>query len=66
MAYTHEQSAEAAAFEALIGKPVIYKTPGGACVVGVLEGFQRRDPLFFKSYSFSVSQMDWRDFVDES
>ena len=66
VAYTHEQRAEAAAFEALLGKPVIYKTPGGACVVGVLEGFQRRDPLFFKSYSFSVSQMDWRDFIDES
>lgn len=64
VSYLYDQAAEAAAFEALMGKPVIYKTPGGACVVGVLEGFQRRDPLFFKSYSFNVTQMEWRDYVD--
>ena len=64
VAYTHEQSAEAAAFEALLGKPVIYKTPGGECVVGILEGFQRRDPLFYKSYTFSIKQIDWMDFYD--
>lgn len=64
VSYPYDQAAEAAAFEALMGKPVIYKTPGGACVVGVLEGFQRDDPLFFKSYSFSVTQMERRDYVD--
>ena len=55
---------EAKFFESLLGKKVVYKTPGGECVVGILEGFQRRDPLFYKSYTFSIKQVDWEDFYD--
>ena len=62
--FTAEQEAEARRFEAMLKKPVIYKTPGGEVVVGVLQGFSRRDPRFFKSYGFSVTQMEWRDFTN--
>lgn len=62
--FTAEQEAEARRFEAMLKKPVIYKTPGGEVVVGVLQGFTRRDPKFFKSYVFQVTQMEWRDYSD--
>lgn len=62
--FTAQQEAEARRFEAMLKKPVIYKTPGGEVVVGVLQGFTRRDPKFFKSYGFQVSQMEWRDYSD--
>lgn len=58
-AWTYEQEKEAAAFEALLGNEVIYKLPSGEVVVGVLEGFSRRDPRFHKAYSFTITQMDW-------
>jgi len=62
--FTAEQEAEVRRFEAMLKKPVIYKTPGGEVVVGVLQGFTRRDPKFFKSYGFSVTQMEWRDYTN--
>jgi len=62
--FTAEQEAESRRFEAMLKKPVIYKTPGGEVVVGVLQGFTRRDPKFFKSYGFSVTQMEWRDYTN--
>lgn len=61
---TADQEAEARRFEAMLKKPVIYKTPGGEVVVGVLQGFTRRDPRFFKSYGFQVTQMEWRDYTN--
>ena len=64
VSFTAEQEADARHFESMLKNAVIYKTPGSACVVGVLKGFQRRDPQFFKSYSFNVTQMEWRDYVD--
>jgi len=33
-------------------------------VVGVLAGYDRRDPRFYKSYSFEVRQEDWGGRVD--
>lgn len=64
VSFTAAQEAEARHFEAMLKKAVIYKTPGGEVVVGILQGFTRRDPRFFKSYSFSVTQMERRDFVN--
>lgn len=64
VSFTAEQEAEARRFETMLKKAVIYKTPGGEVVVGILQGFTRRDPRFFKSYSFSVTQMERRDFVN--
>ena len=64
VSFTAAQEAEARRFEAMLKKAVIYKTPGGEVVVGILQGFTRRDPKFFKSYTFSVTQMEWRDFTN--
>lgn len=64
VSFTAEQETEARRFEAMLKKPVIYKTPGGEVVVGVLQGFTRRDPRFFKSYRFTVTQMEWRDYTN--
>lgn len=64
VSFTAAQEAEARRFEAMLKKAVIYKTPGGEVVVGILQGFTRRDPRFFKSYSFQVTQMERRDFVN--
>lgn len=64
VSFTAAQEAEARRFESMLKKAVIYKTPGGEVVVGILQGFTRRDPRFFKSYSFSVTQMERRDFVN--
>lgn len=64
-AWLHDDADEANAFEAMLGKPVILKTPGGGLVVGVLDGYERRDPRFYRAYSCTLQQMEWRDFVDE-
>ena len=64
-AWTWDQKADADAFEALLGTPVIYKTPGGEMVVGVLDGFTQRDAHFYRTARFTIQQMDWRDYRDE-
>ena len=55
---------QADAFEDLLGEEVVVKTPRGVVVVGVLAGYDRRDPRFYKSYSFEVRQEDWGGRVD--
>ena len=65
-AWTWEQKDKADAFESYLKKPVIYKTPGGERVVGVLRGFTQKDANFYRTARFSIQQMDWRDFDDES
>lgn len=55
---------QADAFEALLGEEVVVKTPRGVVVVGVLAGYDRRDPRFYKSYSFELRQEDWGGRVD--
>lgn len=64
VSFTAAQEADARRFEAMLKKPVIYKIPGGDVTVGVLQGFSRKDPRFFKAYTFSVTRMDWRDYVE--
>lgn len=66
VSWPKEHAAEAARFEAMLKKPVIYKTPGGMVVVGVLAGYERKDPRWWRSYRFSVRQMDWEGYFDES
>lgn len=56
----------AAAFKALLGKDVIVKTPGGEVVVGPLPGYNKRDRSSHRAWTFSVTQSDWRDFVDDT
>ena len=64
VSFTQAQQDKADTFESFLGKRVVYKTPGGLCVAGVLEGFQRRDPKHYKSYTFSITQMEWENYYD--
>lgn len=66
VAYLQTEKAEADAFEALLGRDVILKSPGGQVVIGVLEGYDFNDTRFYKAYRCSLQQMEWGDFVDES
>ena len=61
-----EDEAFAKAFGALVGQDVIVKTPDGEVVIGPLEGYDLRAPWSHRAWTFSVQQMEWRDFVDES
>jgi len=65
-AWTWEEKDKAETFRSYLKKPVIYKTPGGERVVGVLTGYTKKDAHFYRTARFSIQQMDWRDFVDES
>lgn len=65
-AWLHSDAADARSFAAMLGKPVILKTPGGSMIVGVLDAYERRDPRFYRTYSCTLRQINWRDFVDES
>ena len=65
-AWTWEEREKAEAFRSYLKKPVIYKTPGGERVVGVLTGYTKKDAHFYRTARFSIQQMDWRDFADES
>ena len=65
-AWTWEERDKAEAFRSYLKKPVIYKTPGGERVVGVLTGYTKKDAHFYRTARFSIQQMDWRDFDDES
>ena len=66
VSFLYDDAAAAEAFEALIGRPVVYKTPGGVVIVGVLAARQRTDVRCYKSYTFTLRQMNWRDYTDES
>ena len=52
-------------FEALRGKTVIMKTPDGSVLIGALLSLSRVTNEFYVSYSFSVQQMTWEDFVND-
>ena len=65
-AWTWEERDKAEAFRSYLKKPVIYKTPGGERVVGVLTGYTKKDAHFYRTARFSIQQMDWRDYRDES
>lgn len=56
----------ARAFTALLGQDVIVKTPDGTVVIGPLESLDLRAPRSHRSWTFGVTQMEWRDFIDES
>lgn len=65
-AFLYSEAEAAARFEALLGSTVIVKSRGGECLVGILNGFAKRNPRFFRAYGFSVQRIHWRDFVDEN
>lgn len=65
VAWTYEEQDAAAAFEAMLGRPVILKSRGNECTVGIMAGYAKRLPHFYKSYSFSLQRIHWEDFIDE-
>lgn len=56
---------QAAAFEALIGKPIIYKAPSGETLVGILHAFNKQVVHFYRAYSATVQRIHWRDYVED-
>ena len=64
-AWTYAERAEAARFEDLIGKPVIFKAKDGTAFVGIMSAWNLGAKPFFRSYAGSVTQTHWRDYVDE-
>ena len=64
VAFLPAQAAEAAQFEALIGEAVIFKTPAGEAMVGVLSAFQRVQTCMARSYTATVQRIHWKEFVD--
>lgn len=66
VAYLQTDQAAADAFEELLGREVILKSPGGQVVVGVLEGYDINSLRFYKAYRCTLQQMDWGDFADET
>lgn len=65
VAWTYQEQTEAAAFEAMMGRPVILKARGGECTVGIMTGYSKRLPHFYKAYSFTLQRIEWEDFIDE-
>lgn len=66
VAFLYSEAEAAAQFEAMLGSTVILKSRGGECLVGILSGYAKRNPRFYRAYSFSVQRIHWRDFVDEN
>lgn len=64
VAWTHAEAEQAAIFAALIGQPVIFKTPCEGAMVGILTAWNRNNMHFYRSYSATVQRIHWRDFVD--
>lgn len=54
---------DAAGLEALKGQIVIVKSREGQVIIGGLLSMQRTIHHYYVSYSFSVEQIDWEDFV---
>lgn len=64
VAWNLAERAQAADFEALIGKPIIYKAPAGETLVGVLQAWSKQTVHFYRAYSATVQRIHWRDYVE--
>ena len=53
-------------FVALLGKPVILKLPQNGVIIGVLPAYAQSNARFTSGYSYSISQADWRDYIDNA
>lgn len=53
-------------FVALLGKPVILKLPQNGVIIGVLPAYAQSSAHFTSGYSYSISQADWRDYIDNA
>lgn len=55
---------EAAEFEGLFGRAVIVKSRKGNVLVGILSSWGKTVSAFSIDYTFTLSRMHWRDYVD--
>ena len=53
-------------FIALLGKAVILKLPCGDVIIGVLPAYAQSNARFTSGYAYSISQADWRDYIDDN
>lgn len=53
-------------FKALLGSAVILKLPWGDVIIGVLTAFEQSNARFASGYSYSLSQMNWRDYLEDA
>ncbi len=60
-----KDAAEAAVLEALFGQIVVVKSRGGSVVIGPLVTLKKLHTDFYLTYSFTVQQIAWEDFVDD-
>lgn len=58
-----ETIADAAPLEAMKGQAVIIKSKGNQILIGAILSLQRTIRRHYVSYTFSVEQIDWEDFV---
>ena len=54
------------AFILLRGKVVVLKSRRGHIVIGGFTGYNLVVPEFYATYSFTLQQVDWEDFVDDT
>ena len=54
----------AAEFERLFGKVVILKSREGSLIIGGLTEMEKKVSAFYITYSFSIQQIHWEDFVN--
>ena len=59
-----KDAAEAAALEVLFGQIVVVKSRGGSVIIGPLVTLNKLHTDFYLTYSFTVQQIAWEDFVD--
>lgn len=57
---------DAKAFEQLQGQVVILKSRGGEVAVGPLNPVSKTTNAFYITYRFSVQQIHWEDFIDDT
>lgn len=64
VAWTWAESRGADFFEDLIGKVVIFKSPTGEAIVGMLSAWNRESAEFYRAYTAAVQRVHWRDWID--
>lgn len=63
-AWTHEDKAQADAFAAMVGKPVIWKDCEGA-LIGILTAWTRSNTVFYRAFNATIQRIHWEDYIDE-
>ena len=65
--FLNTQEVERKAFESMYRKPVIFKFRDGTVFIGVLDSWSKRPVRSnYTEYTFSVTQIDFEDFTDDT